>query len=163
MTALQLPAGPSSQAATTGLSVAGFSRSAGCFGGDDYEVFPTRTGASCLLIADAMGTGRRSAHLVNRFRTEVHRAAHWTEAPAELLDFANRSLFCELDQADAFITAQIARWEPVAGILRLANAGHCPMLLGFETVEAVAPDGLPLGIAPRTAYEEYSLPLDPGS
>jgi len=57
-----------------------------------------------------------------------------------------------------YVDAQASR-------LVIANAGHCPLLYCAgprQEVEAVSPEGMPLGVLPDMEFAEASLTLQPG-
>lgn len=155
----ELLVAPNSPRPLAAFTLACFSRSAQRLGGDCYEVLPGKAGAFWLIIADVMGKGQSAAPFAARLHTEARRFATEAKGPAAFLASVNRELFAELSAADLFITAQAALVEPGRGLATVANAGHCPLLLGRETVRPVAPEGFPLGILSSSEYAEARVLL----
>jgi serine phosphatase RsbU (regulator of sigma subunit) len=81
-----------------------------------------------------------------------------------LLEEVNRLLFAELSEVEMFITAQLVYVNGETRVVRVANAGHCPLLLappGDEAVREISPDGMPLGVVEDMACEEVTLAWEP--
>jgi serine phosphatase RsbU (regulator of sigma subunit) len=72
-------------------------------------------------------------------------------------------MFDQLAEADKFITVQLAVADLHRRELHVANAGHCPLLISSPEhgAQAVAPDGMPLGICPEPTFMSQSVVLEP--
>jgi sigma-B regulation protein RsbU (phosphoserine phosphatase) len=70
-------------------------------------------------------------------------------------------MFPELSAVDMFITAQLAIVDVRRETLIVASAGHCPLLVAVPDgwVDAIAPDGVPIGILPNAVFPERIVPL----
>ncbi len=148
-----------------GFEVAAFYRSAGEVGGDFYDAVPLASGQKLFIIADVMGKGVPAAMFAASLRTILRTLAQSTESPGDLLARANRQLFAELSAVDMFITVQLVVLDPVRLQLKVASAGHCPLLLrtpGGEVRQTLAPEGVPLGVMAEAVYIENELSLEPG-
>lgn len=145
-----------------GFGLAGFCLSARHVGGDFYDAFEVARGRVLLVVADVMGKGIPAALFAATLHTLVRTMAEWTHEPAELLARMNRQMFEELSAVDMFITAQLILVDSEKQCLTVASAGHCPLLISTKNgaVNALAPDGLPLGILPRAIFREQTIPLD---
>jgi len=131
-------------------------------GGDFYDVLTAGEDAVLLVIADVMGKGIPAALFAATLRTAFRSAPELFRQPAQLLARANQLLHDELSGVDMFITAQLALVDAQANRLTIASAGHPPLLLwqaGTGTCQALAPDGLPLGVQADTHFEETRLVL----
>jgi sigma-B regulation protein RsbU (phosphoserine phosphatase) len=108
-----------------------------------------------------MGKGLPAALFANTLQTVIRGLAEPELRPAELLTDVNRIMFDELSSEDIFITAQAAVVDLPRHKLRVANAGHCPLLIsdGSDLVTAIAADGIPLGIQPDVRFPEQCVPL----
>jgi len=144
-----------------GLTLAGFCRSARQVGGDFYDVMPFSESAALVVVADVMGKGVPAALFAATVRTLIRATAEWTREPGQLLARINRLMHPELSAVDMFITVQAAVVDTRRGSITVASAGHCPLLLAQNDgrVQAIAPEGVPIGILPSAAFAETTLPL----
>ncbi|RBY96305.1 serine/threonine protein phosphatase [Blastococcus sp. TF02-8] len=141
-------------------------------GGDWYDAFLQRDGATALAIGDVVGHDTRAAAAMGQVRGLLRGISYSSGgSPAEVLS--------ELDRAvqglalDTMATALVAHLEPDpeddAGRMRLrwANAGHPPPVLLASDGSVVLLDGkqadLLLGVAPETVREDHVAVLAPGS
>ena len=149
----QLPSVP-------GLTLAGFYRSAREIGGDYYEALPTADGNVLLVMADVMGKGLPAALFGFMFRSLVRARLDLASRPGEFLAWLNEHLFPELDRAEMFLTAQLAFFDCQRGELRVAGAGHLPMLVAHSTseVQEISAGGPPLGIFSAASFPEEHSP-----
>ena len=148
-----------------GYHLTGFCRSARHVSGDFYDAVPLRPGAVLLVVADVMGKGVPAALFAATLRALVRTMGQWTQRPADMLGRINALLGEELSEVDMFITAQLAVVDTVEGSLRVASAGHLPLLLtdGRGQVEPVTAQGLPLGVLANCTFTETCLPLSPSA
>lgn len=142
--------------ATEGFSVASFCRSAHAIGGDFFEVSQAGDGLWWLAIADVMGKGVPAALLATGLGPLLRSLKEQSHGPGELLARLNRLLFPELSEVDTFITAQIVLADLHRRELRVAGAGHCPLLLvePDSGIQLVKSTGLPLGVEPDGNFPE---------
>lgn len=146
-----------------GMKLAGFCQSAHQVGGDFYDVLKVRDDAVLLVIADVMGKGIPAAMFAAILRSLLRAAPEWMDQPATLLARVNRLMFEELSAVDMFITAQLVFVDAKNRRITAASAGHCPGLLAADdrgAIISIAPDGLPLGIEPDTAFSSHTEFLD---
>jgi serine phosphatase RsbU (regulator of sigma subunit)/anti-sigma regulatory factor (Ser/Thr protein kinase) len=145
-----------------GMEMAGFCQSAHQVGGDFYDVLKVRDDAVLLVIADVMGKGVPAAMFAAVLRSLLRAAPEWMDQPATLLARANRLMFEELSAVDMFITAQLVFVDAKNRRITAASAGHCPGLLTVDergSILSIAPEGLPLGIEPDTAFSSHTETL----
>ncbi|WP_345770295.1 SpoIIE family protein phosphatase [Blastococcus saxobsidens] len=141
-------------------------------GGDWYDAFQQRGGATVLAIGDVVGHDTRAAAAMGQVRGLLRGISYSSGgSPAEVLS--------ELDRAvqglalNTMATALVAHLEPEpdeeTGRVRLrwANAGHPPPVLLASDGSVVLLDGkqadLLLGVAPDSAREDHVAVLAPGS
>ncbi|CCG01252.1 SpoIIE family protein phosphatase [Blastococcus saxobsidens] len=141
-------------------------------GGDWYDAFLQRGGATVLAIGDVVGHDTRAAAAMGQVRGLLRGISYSSGgSPAEVLS--------ELDRAvqglalDTMATALVAHLEPEPGDetgrvrLRWANAGHPPPALLASDGSVVLLEGkqadLLLGVAPETVREDHVAVLAPGS
>ena len=115
-----------------------------------------------LAIADVMGKGVPAALLATGLSPLLRSLREQSSGPGELLAKLNRLLFPELSIVDTFITAQIVLADLRRRELRVAGAGHCPLLLvepeaGTQLVKST---GLPLGVEPDGIFPEVRARFD---
>lgn len=148
-----------------GFGLAAFCHSARHVGGDFYDVLPLGKSRVLVVIADVMGKGVPAALFAASLRMLVRSFAEFRLRPCELLKRINRQMFEELSSVDMFITGQAVLIDAERRLLQVASAGHCPLLLAnrWGNVEAIAPDGLPLGIDPCGEYAEQTAVLPSGA
>jgi sigma-B regulation protein RsbU (phosphoserine phosphatase) len=136
-------------------------------GGDYYDFFPLPDGKWGLFIGDVSGHGTPAAV----FMAVTHCIAHTHPGPAappgKVLEYLNRQLTEHYTrQAEAFVTAFYAVYDPVKRQLLYACAGHNPPRLKrcsdglLQSLDAVG--GLPLGLRPEIRYEESRIGLQTG-
>lgn len=132
-------------------------------GGDFYDAFPTSDGRWGLVVGDVCGKGPEAAALTSLARYTIRAAALVKTGPAEVLAMANEAIVSERTDGN-FVSVVHAWLDPVNCGLRLASAGHPPVLVvrGDGSVESVKPHGTLLGIESASAYDESRVQLHSG-
>jgi len=129
-------------------------------GGDFYDVLALPGGKVGLVVGDVMGRGVAAAAVMGQLRAAVRAYAVVEPRPAVLLQLVDAAAG-SLGQT-AITTCLYGVFDPVARTLRLASAGHLPLLVlhrdgGGEYVELEP--GPPLGVAGQKPAEvEVCLP-----
>ncbi len=150
-----------------GLDVAVHYQTAKRAGGDYYDFFPLPEGRLGVLVADASGHGAPAAVLMAVAHSVAHNRTELPVHPGEFLTYLNAKLSSRYTRASgSFMTAFYAVFDPNAGTIAYASAGHTPPRLYR------CPDGarltlnraqrLPLGIKPSEVYAEQMVPLASG-
>ncbi|WP_230487120.1 SpoIIE family protein phosphatase [Nocardioides anomalus] len=136
-------------------------------GGDWYDAFLQRDGATVLAIGDVMGHDTEAAAAMGQLRNLLRGVAVTTsEGPAGVLHLVDEAMQTLL--IDTTASAVLARLEdgPEGGtLLRWSNAGHPPPLVGRGgQVTALWPDQPEalLGIHPSLPRSDHGLPLRAG-
>jgi PAS domain S-box-containing protein len=131
-------------------------------GGDLYDVFETR-GGWVLVVGDVCGKGPEAAALTSMTRYTLRAAGLLEDAPARVLGMANEAILHESTD-ERFMTAVLAALDPATATLRIANAGHPPLLVVRADGEVVPikSEGTVLGVAPGAAFSESEVALAPG-
>ena len=129
-------------------------------GGDWYDVVPLPDGRVALSLGDVAGHGVEAASQMAALRHAVHAYANEGFSPAQVANRIDRHFEGE------FATFVYFLYDPRAGELRFANAGHLPPV-------AISPDGeatflsespsLPLGLEQDVEFEERRVAFPPGS
>ena len=150
-------------AAPAGWSIGVHYEAAKVVGGDFYDVVPLANGWWALLTGDVSGKGMPAALVMASTLRILRNVLATGAAPHLVLEHANAELAVRLPR-HVFVTCQYAVLNPTTGLLRYANAGHCPALrvYGGASVQELAGGGLPLGVEPKTSYPETELTLGQG-
>jgi len=114
-------------------------------GGDIYDWFTLPSGELTVWIADATGHGVSAALLTTFTKLLFHHAATESADPEGILRCVNRD-FKSILEGHSFMTAACLTLRPFDGTVRLAGAGHPPVLV-------VRPDGR------VTAYASTAPPV----
>lgn len=134
-------------------------------GGDYYDFLRhDRSGDVKVVIADSMGKGIPASLLMSNLQGALRVLAEDIDSPALLVSRLNWWL-CRNVPVSKFISLACVELQPEAGAttVRLANAGHCPVLVVRPDGEVESHDstGGVLGVHEGFSYEEKSIRLDP--
>jgi serine phosphatase RsbU (regulator of sigma subunit) len=129
-------------------------------GGDWYQATRLRDGSVLLAVGDVAGHGTQAATTMAQLRHALRALAVTTGDPGLLLGHLNR-LTCELERENPELsaTAVVARFDPAAGEITWAQAGHPPPLLsrGGRTGVLERPPGPMLGVVDDAVYPTARL------
>lgn len=135
----------------------------GRVGGDWFDSVKLPGARTALVVGDVMGHGLNSAAMMGQLRTAVQTMAALDLPPARLLrnldDLAQRL-------GDTYLaTCLYAVYDPIAGELHIANAGHVPPVLvradnGHSELLDL-PTGAPIGVG-GVPFEAARVPVRPG-
>ncbi len=156
---------PAGVPAVPGLDVAVHYRAADRAGGDYYDFFPLPGGRLGVLLADVSGHGTPAAVLLAITHGLAHAYAGPLDRPGTVLAHLNHHLAAKYTATTGhFVTAVYAVFDPAAGTLTYAVAGHPPPRLGSAAgwVNGVAAGRLPLGVSADASYPEQTVPLPAG-
>jgi serine phosphatase RsbU (regulator of sigma subunit)/anti-sigma regulatory factor (Ser/Thr protein kinase) len=156
---------PPSIPAIPRLDLAAFLRPALRIGGDFYDVAQSAGDGLAIILGDVAGKGSPAAIVTagvhGAFQGESQRYAD----PADLLLGMNRALSPQLEEAETFVTAVVARLRSEPLSVAFASAGHVDSVLWHaseERLELLPATGLPLGISPQASYGSRRFNLQPG-
>ncbi|MBV9659374.1 MAG: SpoIIE family protein phosphatase [Verrucomicrobia bacterium] len=132
-------------------------------GGDVYDWLPLADGRLFFWIADATGHGAAAALLTSLTKLLFRHAAALSQSPSEILRLVNRDLF-QIFKGRSLMTALGAVLDPRTGHLRVAGAGHPPLLVARAdgTVDGVRSQVPPLGLVEDQAAHEDEVQVAPG-
>jgi hypothetical protein len=130
---------------------------AGDVGGDFFQILPTKNGGVLAVIGDVSGKGMPAAMTVSLLVGTFRTLAHFTENPGEILAAMN---FRMLGRSHGGFTTCLVLHADPAGQLTIANAGHIAPYV--DSKELSIENGLPLGLAADTTYNESTFQLGPG-
>jgi sigma-B regulation protein RsbU (phosphoserine phosphatase) len=144
---------------------AGKSIAASSIGGDFFDYIEFDENTLGMVMGDVAGKGIPAAlymaRLVSdfRFQTQIERD------PAQILATIN-NLLVERGRRGMFVTLQYLLLDTPTGTVKLANAGHLPMLNiknhGKECRVVNGQISAPLGILKNMEFSCQSIDLDPG-
>lgn len=139
----------------------GYCQSSRRVGGDFYDVIQIGSHGMLLAIADVMGKGLPAALFATVFRTLLHARRDLADRPGEFLEWLNRELSRDLGELEMFITAQLAYVDLARRTVRLAGAGHPPLLVAGHGTPAfeIPSAGPPLGILAGLTFAESETAL----
>jgi len=149
----------------TGVEIDAVIRMASQVGGDYYDFIPFRDGRIGIVIADVSGKDIPAALLTMVLKTTFKALRVDVLSPAQVLVEVNRILIGIIAES-YFVTMTYCVLDPAARTIRLANAGHTPVLLrtkngGRDFVRNIEIPGYPLGVI-ETSFKERKLALVPG-
>ncbi|MFI9827713.1 SpoIIE family protein phosphatase [Streptomyces sp. NPDC051913] len=135
----------------------------GRVGGDWFDSVKLPGARTALVVGDVMGHGLNSAAMMGQLRTAVQTMAAMDLPPAQLLrnldDLAQRL-------GDTYLaTCLYAVYDPIAGEVQIANAGHIPPVIvraddgRSELLDL--PTGAPIGVG-GVPFEAVRVPVRPG-
>ena len=133
-------------------------------GGDWYDVIALRDGQAGIAIGDVVGHGLDAAARMARLQNALRAYALEGLRPSLVLERMNG--FAREVAGGPMATLLYGVVDAEEGRLRLATAGHPPVLVIGPTGEAEfaeGPAGSPLGVVPFPTYEESTISLVPGS
>jgi hypothetical protein len=139
-------------------------------GGDWWDVQGVGDGHVAVGIGDVAGRGIRAAAVMGHARAAMRAAGRAALPPAGVLELLDAQLAEVLVAGDPeaptpqFATACYAIVRPEERLIRVANAGHMPLLVrgGDGSVRVVAvPPGPPLGLG-LGGYRELDVPFGAG-
>lgn len=136
-------------------------------GGDLYDVRALDDGRAAIYVADAAGHGVAAAMLSVLFKQRLRMVdeAGAPLAPAEVLEHVNARLSCGFLTQGLFLTAAYLLLDPERGELRVASAGHTPIVLRRASgeCELLERTGPALGLVADASYTEHRIEFtEPG-
>ncbi|MGA4838730.1 SpoIIE family protein phosphatase [Streptomyces sp. G45] len=135
----------------------------GRVGGDWFDSVKLPGARTALVVGDVMGHGLNSAAMMGQLRTAVQTMAALDLPPAQLL--RNLDDLAQRLGEHYLATCLYAVYDPIAGHLDLANAGHIPPVLvraadgRSELLDL--PTGAPIGVG-GVPFESVRVRVAPG-
>ncbi|MDH5615885.1 MAG: serine/threonine-protein phosphatase [Acidimicrobiia bacterium] len=144
------------QAESSGhVDIAGIVRPARIVAGDlyDWRVSAQRTIAA---IADVSGKGSAAAMMMGSVRAAFQHT-RGSDSPTRILTEVGSELWPVLDRTSRNVTMAAATYRPAEGSLRVASAGHSPVIVKQAgNTRSIAPTGVPFGV-PGPGPEDRSF------
>ncbi|QKW21358.1 serine/threonine-protein phosphatase [Kitasatospora sp. NA04385] len=133
-------------------------------GGDWYDSIPLPGNRVALITGDVMGHSLTSAAVMGQLRTSAQTLAGLDLPPHEVLYHLDEQAQ-RLGREHHLATCVYAVYDPIAGRVRIANAGHVPpVLIGPDGTSELLdlPSGAPIGVG-GVDFASVELPAPPGS
>jgi phosphoserine phosphatase RsbU/P len=134
-------------------------------GGDFYDFVPLGPNRLAIALGDVSGKGIAAALMMAKFSGDTRYCILTEGAPAPAADALN-DLLCDAGIEERFITLSLCVLDLNKHELNLCSAGHPPIHIRRVdgTVEEVGEEsaGFPLGIVPRSTYQQIQVSLHPG-
>jgi serine phosphatase RsbU (regulator of sigma subunit) len=148
---------------TGSIEIAGNLIPARQIGGDLYDVLPSGND-TVALVADVAGKGVAASLLTASVHAAAAHAVSTEGAdPSAIVSAIEREIGPLLDRTGRIVTVAVAATDVSAGSVRIASAGHHPVVARTSGgAELVLPGAPPLGIGSFRAVET-ALPGTPGT
>ena len=153
-------------------------RSQACYevGGDYFDIVPTESGRTTIVVADVAGKGLASGLIGTSFRSAFRAMVN---AGVPLLEIATRMNLLHYNEGPEsrrrYVTALFLELDAAEHTLAIVNAGHNPPFLlhadhfeggadaGFKDVRRIHASGTPVGMLPFASYAVERFRLRPGA
>ena len=144
--------------------IAGINIPAKVVSGDFYNFSDLGDGKYGFGVADVSGKGIKSSLLMSKASSLYRCLSKSIFSTSELLMILNNEI-CETISRGMFVTMLIGIYDSNKKVLKMSSAGHEPPLIlnqdgNFSTFDHAGP---PLGIMPKTKYDESILSFDKSS
>jgi len=144
--------------------IAGINIPAKVVSGDFYNFTDLGNGKYGFGVADVSGKGIKSSLLMSKASSLYRCLSKTIFSTSELLMILNNEI-CETISRGMFVTMLIGIYDSNLKELKMSSAGHEPPLIfnndkNFSTFEDAGP---PLGIMPKTKYNETTIKFDNSS
>ncbi|RYD38508.1 MAG: hypothetical protein EOP86_00610 [Verrucomicrobiaceae bacterium] len=156
---------PRSMPSIPGLQLSAHCESAMDVGGDFYSVLPWGDTGVFFMMADVMGKGVGASMMAAVTRSVLRSVPQLYEDPGLVLRQTAKFLFEDLDRLEMFVTAVVGTMDLPSGEVRVASAGHCPVLIAMPDgeIHEIPACGPPLGLMEEIHYPSTSMRFPPGS
>ena len=132
-------------------------------GGDFYDYFKIDDDHTAVVIGDISGKGVPAAFFMMKTITCFKNFVAPGKSPAEILKQVNRALF-DNNKSQMFVTCFLAILNKKTGVLKFANAGHNPPIIGknkeFKFLNCKT--GFVLGGLEEAFVQDEEIKLDKG-
>lgn len=143
-----------------GLDISGRSIYCDETGGDYYDFIPFSHEVEeklGVVVADVSGHGISSAIIMATVRASLRQRMSSPGSISQIISDVNRQLSGDIEDSGQFVTLYFLSIDPVGRVLKWVRAGHEPALYfnpASGQIEALAGDGMALGVDPHAVYEE---------
>ncbi|MFI5456012.1 MAG: SpoIIE family protein phosphatase [Isosphaerales bacterium] len=134
-------------------------------GGDYYDFVPLPDKRLAIALGDVSGKGVAAALMMAKFSGDTRYCILTENSPSAAANELNGLLF-SAGIEEKFITLSLSVLDIAERTLKIASAGHLPVLIRRSngTVDEVGEEiaGFPLGIVPEGDYRQTEVKLNPG-
>lgn len=135
---------------------------AGAMAGDFYDLFPTGAGRLAAVIGDVAGHGIEPSITAFQVKYLLRVFLRQYRDPAQALEELNR-LLSEQSRSEELVSLCVVVFDPGAGTLRYASAGHPPAWLWHAgELRPLRSTGPLLTLMADAQYSSRETMLDPG-
>ena len=130
--------------------------------GGDFYTMVVEQDELWFAVGDVAGKGLPAAVIMSQVVSAARLSItnRQSDSVSDVLAAIDRQLYDYLDQIGLFITTLVGSFRPSNGTLRLANAGHSPVILSLSgDVSAVPPSTPPLGVVEGLRASEVTVTL----
>jgi serine phosphatase RsbU (regulator of sigma subunit) len=157
---------PQSIPSLAGLEIQAVSTPAFEVGGDYYDFMQLGPGRVGLIVGDVSGKGVSAAFYMSEVKGVFQALGRLHDSPREFMIRAHESLSESIDK-HSFVSLLYVILDVHSGKLRVARAGHCPLLhVSRDGARYVRPGGMGLGLGDlrsfESAMEEEMVSMSPG-
>lgn len=137
-------------------------------GGDYYDFINLSENKIGIIIGDVSGKGTQAAFYMTLAKGFIKAIAKNSDSPAKILSQMNE-LFYENVERGRFISMIYAILDVNTGIMKLARAGHNPVILNKTSgkINLITPKGIALGLEKGELFnkviEEETIDLEKGN
>jgi phosphoserine phosphatase RsbU/P len=147
----------------TGLEIDAISTPAFEVGGDYYDFVQLDHAKLGIVVGDVSGKGVSAAFYMSEVKGIFQALSRLYTSPKQFMLKANEALLGSIDK-HSFVSLIYAVIDAKTGVLQLARAGHCPMLLvSGDHVRYIRPNGMGMGLSGMALFgetiEEESIQL----
>jgi serine phosphatase RsbU (regulator of sigma subunit) len=118
-----------------------------------------------IIVADVIGHGISAALLMTTVRASLRERILNPGAGVSIVSDVNKRLVRDIEELNLFITMFYSEIDLDKKYFRWVHAGHEPALVydpAEDSFEALAGDGLPLGVMEDWDYREAEIKIEPG-
>jgi len=134
-------------------------------GGDYYDFVPLPDKRLAIALGDVSGKGVAAALMMAKFSGDTRYCILTENSPSAAANELNGLLF-SAGIEEKFITLSLSVLDIAERTLKIASAGHLPVLIRRSngTVDEIGEEiaGFPLGIVPEGDYRQTEVKLNPG-
>ncbi|MEM7286039.1 MAG: PP2C family protein-serine/threonine phosphatase, partial [Actinomycetota bacterium] len=131
----------------------------------DYYTYAATTNGLMFAVGDVSGKGLSAALVMTMVSSATTAATNRdvTGDPARILADVSADVYDYLSDSGVFVTTAIGVWDAHESTLKVANAGHSPVLhCHGDRTTSIPPAVPPLGVLPDVAHEPIELVFEPG-